>query len=288
MNSIIPMSKYNGCGNTFLIILADVLGRILPPRRWGDFAREVCDRQDGVGADGLLVTGREGKNPIMRVYNPDGSVAEMCGNGIRCIADYAVSAGWWEGPSLLVQTDSGEKKIDLSGEGYTVNMGPPIFDPKKIPVNTEDRDKGGCPVVTVDLPETQFGTVHCVSMGNPHAVGMVRSPEQFEEIPLKEHGPIIERASCFPQRTNAEFAWIANKHRAHVKVWERGAGATLACGTGACAVAVVGIRNNLLESPVFVELPGGTLTIEWDGQGDVFMTGPAKKLFDIQYNYREE
>jgi len=289
MNLVISMSKYQGSGNDFLIIEADRLGEFLAPQEWPDFARRVCNRHFGLGADGLLVVGgRSEGRPFMRVFNSDGSTAEMCGNGIRCFAAYTHGEGWrdwWTQGSLVVETDSGPKKIELSDGGYRVNMGPPIFDPERIPVKTEERDKGGCPVVRVELPGTQHGTVHCVSMGNPHAVAVVRSLEQFEETPLSEHGSMIEEAVSFPQRTNVEFVWLADKHRAYVKVWERGAGATLACGTGACAVAAVGISNDMLESPVFVELPGGTLTIEWDGKGDVFMTGPAIKVADIDRYY---
>ena len=289
----VNLAKYHGCGNDFVIIDFQELARILPSQEWSNFAKAVCNRHLGIGADGLLIVGRpdrseESGNVSMMIFNRDGSRSEMCGNGIRCVAHFARHQGWTNGLKFIIDTDSGPRQIEVTDPfHYKVNMGPPEFDPDKIPMKSGGIDEFGVPWFSesrIRGLEALDSVLHGVSMGNPHAVRFDDS--QYYIAPnLEALGPQIESHPDFPNKTNVEFAHVVDEHHVKVDVWERGAGATLACGTGACAVAAVGIRRGVLSSPVEVELPGGTLKIEWDGQGDVYMTGPAKKVADIQYHY---
>lgn len=292
---IITLEKRHGCGNDFLVVDAIELANLLHGEEWPEFARRVCNRHFGVGADGLLVVARpDMENPTdMVILNADGSRPEMCGNGIRCAAAFAMSKGWVQGFPFSVSTDAGLKEVKLHNSTrqgseqpllYQVGMGEPILIPKDIPTTAKIGDHG---LVTANF-EVGGSYVplkaRCVSMGNPHAVVLMREDTQF---PIEVWGSQIETSDLFPNRTNVEFVVINKQdpHKAKVRIWERGVGETIACGTGACAIAVVGIRLGVMRSPVEVELPGGTLTVDWDQAGEVQLTGPAEKIADIRYPY---
>jgi len=271
---------WHGTHNSFVIVEESSL-RLLKEAEWPGLAQAICPH---LGVDGILIVKPLTSRKVrMILYNPDGSRAEMCGNGIRCVAAYALEQGWVKGPTFTIVTDAGNKKIEVLGDQYRVNMGPPIFEPEEIPVH-EDEIYQGIPRVFIGALGGVIG--RCVSMGNPHVVIPMA---HLDRIPLSKLGVAVENDPHFPNRVNTEFVdrVSGDPHRVKVLVWERGAGPTKACGTGACAVAVVGIVEKQLESPVQVELPGGTLSIEWDGQGDVFMTGPAEKVAEsVTYLYK--
>jgi diaminopimelate epimerase len=243
-----------GVGNDFIIFEAgEVAGVNLP-----ELARRACDRHFGVGADGILVPASSGVADLEMVYfNSDGSPSEMCGNGLRCLARYARDRGLIEDDALTVETGAGVKKVLLLGDGSSrVDMGPPEF-------GAEDELHG-------------FAFLR-VSMGNPHAVAFVGSEREVEELELREIGPPVENDPAFPERTNVEFVFVRGDHDVRMRIWERGAGETLASGSGSCAAAVAAIGRDLARSPVRVHLDGGVVEIEWAGEGEpVYMTGPAE------------
>jgi diaminopimelate epimerase len=250
----VRFTKMQGVGNDFIIFdPGEVAGENLP-----ELARRVCDRHFGVGADGILVPASSEVADLEMVYfNSDGSPSEMCGNGLRCLARYARDRGLVEGDALTIETGAGVKKVLLLGDGSSrVDMGPPAF-------GTE-----------VELHGFTFLRV---SMGNPHAVAFPRSEEDIEALDLKEVGPPVENDTAFPEKTNVEFASVRGDHDVRMRIWERGAGETLASGSGSCAVAVAAVRQGLAWSPVRVHLDGGVVEIEWAGEGEpVYMTGPAE------------
>jgi diaminopimelate epimerase len=243
-----------GVGNDFIIFdPGEVAGVNLP-----ELARRACDRHFGVGADGILVPASSGVADLEMVYfNSDGSPSEMCGNGLRCLARYVRDRGLVEEDALTVETGAGVKKVLLLGDGSSrVDMGPPEF-------GAEEALHG-------------FSLLR-VSMGNPHAVAFVGSEREVEELELGEIGPPVENDPAFPERTNVEFVFVRGDHDVRMRVWERGAGETLASGSGSCAAAVAAIRRDLARSPVRVHLDGGVVEIEWAGEGEpVYMTGPAE------------
>ena len=242
----------HGVGNDFIILdPEEVAGLDLP-----DLARRICDRHFGVGADGILVPAASEVADLKMVYfNSDGSPSEMCGNGIRCLARYAKDRGLVESNALTVETGAGVKKVVLLGDGSSrVDMGPPEFGPE------------------VELHGFTFLRV---SMGNPHAVALLGREEEVERLDLIEIGPPIENDPLFPEKTNVEFVHARGAHDIRMRIWERGAGETLASGSGSCAAAVAAVRRGLAESPVRVVLDGGVVEIEWDSDG-VYMTGPAE------------
>src|SRR5215218_9705530 len=245
-------TKMHGVSNDFIIFdPAEVAGLDLP-----DLARRVCDRHFGIGADGILIPSPSEVADLNMVYfNSDGSSSEMCGNGIRCLARYVCDRGLVEGNALTVETGAGVKKVVLLGKGSSrVDMGPPAFGPE------------------VELHGVTFLRV---SMGNPHAVAFLGSAEEVEALDLKEIGPPVENHPLFPERTNVEFVHARGEVR--MRIWERGAGETLASGSGSCAAAVAAVRRGLAESPVRVVLDSGLVEIEWAGDGEpVYMTGPAE------------
>jgi diaminopimelate epimerase len=247
-------TKMQGVGNDFIIFEAgEVAGVNLP-----ELARRACDRHFGVGADGILVPASSGVADLEMVYfNSDGSPSEMCGNGLRCLARYARDRGLIEDDALTVETGAGVKKVLLLGDGSSrVDMGPPEF-------GAED--------------ELHGFTFLRVSMGNPHAVAFVGSEREVEELELREIGPPVENDPAFPERTNVEFVFVRGDHDVRMRIWERGAGETLASGSGSCAAAVAAIGRDLARSPVRVHLDGGVVEIEWAGEGEpVYMTGPAE------------
>ncbi|MGI8910564.1 MAG: diaminopimelate epimerase [Rubrobacteraceae bacterium] len=247
-------TKMHGAGNDFLIFdPGEVEGADLP-----DLARRACDRHFGVGADGILVPAPSEIADLEMVYlNSDGSASEMCGNGIRCLARYARDFEVIEGDALTVETGAGVKKVVLYEDSSSrVDMGPPGF------------DSG------VEVHGYSFMRV---SMGNPHAVTFLETEEDVETLDLQRIGPKIEEDPLFPEKTNVEFAFGRNEHEVRMRIWERGAGETLASGSGSCAVAVAAVHSSLAKSPVRVRLDGGMVEIEWSGEGEpVYMTGPAE------------
>jgi diaminopimelate epimerase len=247
-------TKMHGVGNDFIILdPGEVDGTDL-----SDLARRICDRHFGVGADGILVPAPSEVADLRMVYlNSDGSPSEMCGNGLRCLARYARDFEMVEGDYLTIETGAGTKKAVLYKDGSSrVDMGAPGLDSR------------------VRLYGFDFLRV---SMGNPHAVTFLGSEEEVETLDLKAVGWPIEKDPLFPEGTNVEFAHPRGRHAVRMRIWERGAGETLASGSGSCATAVAAIYTGLTESPVSVRLDGGTVEISWEGEGEpVYMTGPAE------------
>lgn len=245
-------------------------------------AHAMSDRHRGVGSDGLiLVTPPEDPAAHVRMimYNADGSRAEMCGNGIRCLAKLAHEHGLARANPLRVETDRGTLTLDLVLDrddhvtSVCVDMGPPILEPARIPVNLPGAQVVGHAL----LLASETLKLTCVSLGNPHAVFFVPN---VQAVPLARWGPLVEAHSLFPRRTNAQFVQVLDPARVRMITWERGAGATQACGTGAAAVCVAGVLNNLTARTITAELPGGELRLEWRASDDhVLMTGPAVEVF---------
>jgi len=270
----------HGLGNDFVVF--DLLSADALEQDYAQLAIEVCDRHFGIGADGiLLLLPADGADYRMRIFNPDGSEAENCGNGIRCLGRYYHDRYSPDAEQIRVLTGGGPATIWVREDGMvTVDMGPPVFTPAEIPVEVGTDD---ALTMSVDLHDLAI-PVSCVSMGNPHAVTFVPSGE-LDSYPLETLGPRVEHYEKFPRRINFEVVEVVDSHRMRIRVWERGAGITLACGTGACASVVVAKRGGLVEGAVVAELPGGELTIEWEDAGDwhegghVLMTGPATYAF---------
>ncbi len=274
----LTFTKMHGLGNDYVYVgLFD--------QRVDDaaaLAKVISDRHRGVGGDGLILVGPpEGADAHVRmhVFNADGSRARMCGNGIRCVGKLAYERGWARENPLRVRTDAGvltlELTLDDDGKVSEVraDMGTPILDPNRIPVAL-----GGDRVVGMPMPlMDKVLDVTCVSMGSPHAVFFT---DALARVPLDEWGPRLERHPLFPERINVQFAQVLGEDRVKMITWERGAGRTLACGTGACAVCVAGVLNGKSGRAITAVLPGGKLKIEWDEATDhVFMTGPAVEVF---------
>lgn len=246
----------------------------------GEVAKLVSDRHFGIGSDGLiLIKPSDVADFEMDMYNSDGSRGAMCGNGIRCVAKYVYDYGLTDKTSITVNTASGIKYLDLTIEDgkavqIRVNMGAPILEPFKIPVISEKE-------IVLDEPILADGKeyrITAVSMGNPHVVTYI---DDVKGLDIEKIGPQFEHHPIFPDRVNAEFVKVLDRHTVEMRVWERGAGETLACGTGACAVAVASILNGLTEDEVTVKLLGGDLKIYWDRKENlVYMTGPAEVVFD--------
>lgn len=243
-------------------------------------AIKVSDRHFGIGSDGLiLIKPSKVADFCMDMYNADGSQSEMCGNGIRCVAKYVYDYGLTDKTSISVETLAGIKYLDLKIEDgkavmITVNMGTPELIADKVPVKS-DKEK------VIDEPIMVAGKEYrmtCISMGNPHCIVFVDDTKNF---PLEEVGPLFESHEVFPNRVNAEFVQILDRQTANMRVWERGSGETLACGTGTCATVVASCLNGHTEDEVTVHLLGGDLHIKWDRETNlVYMTGPAKVVFD--------
>uniref|UniRef100_UPI0030845ADB diaminopimelate epimerase n=1 Tax=Petrachloros mirabilis TaxID=2918835 RepID=UPI0030845ADB len=276
MLSGIEFAKYEGLGNDFVLI-DNRLDRtpLLTPKQ----AIRVCDRNFGVGADGVIfvLPGQGDTDYTLRIYNSDGSEPEMCGNGIRCLARFIAEL---EGAKALrqyrIHTLAGVISPELLPDGQVkVNMGPPFLEAAKIPTTlAASEDKVVDQALTV---AGQTWQVTGVSMGNPHCIIFV---EDIEAVDLATLGPQFEHHDAFPQRTNTEFIEVVAPNRLKMRVWERGAGATLACGTGACAALVAGVLTGRCQSQATVELPGGSLDIAWAGGNEpVWMTGPARPVF---------
>ena len=249
-----------------------------------ELAKKISDRHYGVGSDGLIMINPSDKADFeMEMYNADGSRGEMCGNGIRCVAKYVYDYGLTDKTSISVETLAGIKYLDLTVEDgkvvlVKVDMGKPMLRPEEVPVVSEKEEVIDEPI-TVDGQEYRMT---CVSMGNPHAVVFI--DQDVKEFPLETVGVKFENHERFPKRVNTEFINVLDRHTAQMRVWERGSGETLACGTGACAVAVACALNGLTEDEVTVKLLGGDLQIKWDREKNtVYMTGPAEVVFDGEW-----
>ncbi|SDB37416.1 diaminopimelate epimerase [Pseudobutyrivibrio sp. YE44] len=268
-------TKMHGCGNDYVYVNL-FEEKVENP---AEVSIKVSDRHFGIGSDGLITIGpSEVADFRMRIYNADGSEAEMCGNGIRCVAKYVYDHKLTDKTEISVESGAGIKYLTLFVENgkvqqVRVDMGEPILEPSQIPV-VADGDK------VIDAPIQAGGktwNMTCVSMGNPHAVVFVDDTEHFE---LEKYGPLFENHEKFPKRTNTEFVQVLSRTEANMRVWERGSAETWACGTGTCATVMACILNGKTEDKVLVHLRGGDLTIEYDRETNhVFMTGPATTVF---------
>ena len=272
--------KMQATGNDFILIEARRM-----KRDWSALAKAMCHRRFGVGADGLLLILPSKKADFyMRMFNPDGSEAEACGNGLRCAARYAIESGLADRSKVRIETPAGMKIARARGKrSIQVNMGKPVLKPAAIPVVVQGR-KAANKSPVIDYPLTigkRKLKVTCVSMGNPHAVCFIDQP--VNDFPLAEIGPQIEHHPMFPNRVNFEIVNVISRKKLKARVWERGAGETLSCGTGACAVAVASSLKRITDNPVDIMLPGGALTIDWDGKGDVLLSGPAEIMFEGEW-----
>jgi len=277
-------TKLQGAGNDFILVEADK-----EQRNWPKLAIAICHRHFGIGADGLLLLSSDKTDLKMRMFNPDGSEAEACGNGLRCLVKYALHKGLVDSQKseISVATKAGVRKARLHTQGketiVQTGMGEPKFSAQEIPVALEA--KPAEPII--DYPLTIEGkklALSFVSMGNPHAVCFVEEP--VADFPLAQIGPKVENHPIFPNRTNFEVARVLGRNQIEARVWERGAGETLACGSGACAIAIIAFIAKLhdyTDGKVDIILPGGTLSVEWDGDGEVFLSGPAEIVFSGEW-----
>jgi len=280
----VNFSKLQATGNDFILLDARNM-----ERDWSKLARDMCHRQFGIGADGLLlVISSDTANLKMRLFNSDGSEAEVSGNGLRCFAKYVIDRKIVPGPSLTVETLAGIRTIQVSiSQGKVnrakVNMGMPRFKAEDIPVLVGNLEKarGEVDIIPIlDYPLDIAGSrlnLSFVSMGNPHAISFLSQP--VGNFPLSEIGPQIENHPIFPERMNFEIARIVSRNKIEARVWERGAGETLSCGSGACAIAVVARVKEYTSGAVDIILPGGNLTTSWDGVGEVYLNGPVEEVF---------
>lgn len=272
----LKFTKMQGIGNDYVYVDC-TKKRLENPE---EVAIKVSDRHFGIGSDGLiLINPSDVADFEMAMYNADGSRGEMCGNGIRCVAKYVYDYGLTTKKKIAIETLGGIKYLDLTVEDgkvslVKVDMGRPILKASEIPIISDNEQ-------VIDEPIMVDGTEYRmtgVSMGNPHDVVYI---DDVAGLEIEKIGPKFENHERFPKRINTEFVRIIDRHTAEMRVWERGSGETLACGTGACAVAVASILNGLTEEKVTVKLLGGDLLIEWDRETDrVFMTGPATVVFD--------
>ncbi len=274
-------TKLQGAGNDFILVETDKTGG-----DWSEVARAMCNRHYGIGADGLLLLLPSAKADFkMRMFNPDGGEAEACGNGLRCLAKYIIDKKLSPQSQLKVETMVGIRAVRFNKTGKSVeiqtNMGVPKFGAGDIPVEIEPGSKKLVDIksmlgytVVIDGKEL---CLNLVSMGNPHAVCF--SPQPVARFLLSQIGPKVEHLAVFPRRTNFEVANVVNRGQIDARVWERGAGETLACGSGAGAIAVAAQKYGYIDNKVDIALPGGLLKVEWDGAGEVFLSGPAEKVF---------
>lgn len=272
----IKFTKMNGLGNDFVILDFEEYLKINNDKQ--ELAKKLCDRHFGIGADGLIIVNPNTKNTDIGwfFYNSDGSIAQMCGNGIRCFAKYVSKKEFVSKNEFSVETLAGTIIPKINDDGtVTVNMNKPILVPEKIPVNVDKNLN-----FKINAGGSEF-IANAVSMGNPHCI--IFTDEDTKEAALK-YGSQIENNKLFPEKTNVEFIKILSRSEINLDVWERGCGITLACGTGACASVCAGILNGLLDNKVKVNLPGGSLIIEWAGNKEdtdknIFMTGAANLSF---------
>ena len=269
-------TKMHGIGNDYVYVNCFEESVKNP----AEVSKFVSDRHFGIGSDGLILISPSAIADFrMNIYNADGSQAEMCGNGIRCVAKYVYDYGLTDKTEISVETLAGIKILELNVEDgkvktVRVDMGEPILEAEKVPVvSTENPVKN----LVLKAKDREFKFT-CVSMGNPHAITIVKDTSKFD---VKKYGEELEVNKAFPRRTNVEFVQIIDRNTIKMRVWERGAGETLACGTGACATAVACNLNGLTDRKVTIELLGGNLEIEWNKENNhVYMTGPATTVFE--------
>lgn len=279
-------TKMQATGNDFILI--EDMGH---PINWSKLAKDMCRYHYGIGADGLIVVSKNADNLFMKIYNPDGSEAEICGNGIRCFAKYVYDRGFFRNREIKIHTKSGIKQATVyirNGlvDRVKVNMGLPVFEFEKIPLNMDIlrkyskvkhiQDHRNLISQNIKIGRHNF-ELFFVSMGNPHAIHFVK--HNINKYTLHNIGPLIENHKLFPNRTNFEIAFIKDRKNIHARVWERGVGETLACGSGACAIGVVAIQMGLVEEEVNIWMPGGKLKITWENNNNVFLTGEVKEVF---------
>ena len=290
-------TKMQGLGNDYVYVDCTKEELAAP----ADIARAVSDRHFGIGSDGLiLIKPSKVADFYMEMYNADGTRSAMCGNGIRCVGKYVHDFGLTDKLDVSIETAAGIKYLNLRVLGgqvteVRVNMGAPVFEPKLVPTTLEptrriapngasDIDEKTAVSVVLDAPLEVDGNtyrVSCVSMGNPHVITYV---DDEKAVDIEKIGPSFEHHKAFPERTNTEFIRVADRKNIYMRVWERGTGETLACGTGACASAVATMLNGLCDRKVTVHLLGGDLFIEWDEKENVvYMTGPAVTVFTGDY-----
>lgn len=273
-------TKMHGCGNDYVYI--NGMEETVEEEKKPELVRKMSDRHFGVGSDGVIfINASDEADFEMEMWNADGTRGEMCGNGIRCVAKYVYDKGLTDKKEISIISGGQIKYLELEAEGgkmlaAKVNMGRPVFSPAKIPVKMpEGAEKA------VNVPIEVNGTTYymtCVSMGNPHAVIFM---EDVAGLDLEKIGPLFENHERFPRRVNTEFVKVIDKTHVEMRVWERGSGETLACGTGSCATAAACILNGLTENRVTVKLLGGELLIEWDREADLIsMSGPAATVYE--------
>jgi diaminopimelate epimerase len=276
----LKFTKMHGAGNDFVVIDAINQQIAFTPEQW----KQLADRRFGVGADQMLVVEKplaDGVDFRYRIYNADGGEVEQCGNGARAFVKFVTDKGLTDKHAIKVETMSGVIEPTLEADGrITVDMGAPILEPKRVPFDSDGligRTEGRDTAWPIEI-NGKTTWVSVVSMGNPHAVQVV---DDVKTAPVHVDGPVIEHHARFPRRVNAGFMQVVNRNQIKLRVFERGAGETLACGTGACAAVVAGIRRGLLDSPVTVSTLGGELSIAWAGnEAPVMMTGPAVSVFE--------
>lgn len=272
-------TKMHGCGNDYVYI--DGAAWKIPQEDKPRVVRFLSDRHFGVGGDGVIfINPGETADFEMEMYNADGTRAEMCGNGIRCVAKYVYDKGLTDSKRISIVSAGQVKYLELTVDQENkvsqvrVNMGSPILEPERIPVVLSGER-------AVDVPIRVGGTTYrmtCVSMGNPHAVVFV---ENVGDLKLEQTGPLFESHELFPNRTNTEFVEVVDRRHVKMRVWERGTGETLACGTGCCATAVACVLNGLTDSSVTVGVLGGEIQVSWDREENlVYMTGPATTVYE--------
>lgn len=273
-------TKMHGCGNDYIYIngMEETVAKEKKPR----LVRWMSDRHFGIGGDGVIfINASDQADFEMEMWNADGTRGEMCGNGIRCVAKYVYDKGLTDKKEISIISDEHVKYLELQVEDgkmltARVNMGKPVFEPEQIPVVMPGSMKNA-----VDVPIIVDGKMYhmtCVSMGNPHAVIFVND---VSDLDLEKIGPLFENHELFPKRVNTEFVKVVDKSHVEMRVWERGSGETLACGTGSCATVAACVLNGLTDTTVTVKLLGGELQIEWDREADlIYMTGPASTVFE--------
>jgi len=274
----LKFTKMQGIGNDFVML--NCLTHDLSEDRLPELSRVLNDRKFGIGGDGIiLILPSKVADLRMRMFNPDGSEAEMCGNGIRCFAKYAFDRRLIDEPQLKVETAAGVKTLRLilrSGkvEAARVDMGQPHLRRSEIPMRGDEAERVVAEPLKVDGRRFE---ITAVSMGNPH---VILFEDNLDTAGIARFGPQIENHKSFPQRTNVNFVKVCSNSEIVVRTWERGAGITLACGTGACASVVASVLNNRTGKRVTVHLPGGDLLVEWTGDNRIMMTGPAEEVFE--------
>lgn len=276
-------TKMQGCGNDYVYV--NGMQEVIPAEKKPEMVRFLSDRHFGIGGDGVIFINAASEADFeMEMYNADGTRSEMCGNGIRCVGKFVYDKGLTDKTQVKVVSAGKIKYLDLQvGENgqvemIKVNMGSPILAPEQIPAKFEGEQVVNAPLMV----QGEEYRVTCVSMGNPHAVVFVN---QTKEMDLEEIGPYFENHSAFPNRTNTEFVEIVDRNHVKMRVWERGTGETLACGTGCCATVVAAVLNGLTDTEVEVEVLGGKIQIFWDREENlVYMTGPATTVFEGEIN----